>query len=659
MKVPVPPRLMIDLWRMGPRVLLPLLLLLLSRCGDRGSGTVEPDLFVDSVTFRKELDSAKVMMRHGEIADVERIVHRVLRESKDSPALRKQRMVARSLLGQVYQWRAELDSALLMHEEVLRMAEASLDTFWIGAAWINIGVARDLQGDYAGAMQAGYSAMRWKELLGDRLSMARVLHNLSALQWRRDSTEQALALLQRSLAIKRELDTPALASGLNGLGVLLIDLGRMDTAIAVLRESLLLEDSLNSGATRENMGSNLGLAFERAGMLDSAAHHYRQGLYDARQHGNQEVAIRCLYGLGDVRRAQGRYAEARTFLDSSLVLAQRIGSLEDEKEAHLSLVQLHERLDDPERALEHFRAYHALSDSLMNAGTQAAMEELSLRYDTEKKDRENAALRAAQELADLRAERNRWIAIGIGVVALALVALSWVLVQRNRHRARQREAELEQQALRLQMDPHFLFNALNTIPGLYANGDAIKANDHVGHLSRFLRLVLETSRRRTIPLEQEVQLVEHYLRISENRKPDSFTWDVRVMPYVQPERVAIPPMLIQPVVENAIEHGFNGRSKGHVSVLVDRAGSVLHIEVRDDGIGRGTALQRPSHRSGTSLGMDLVRQRIALFDKHTSITEAVQVRDGRAEDGSPRGTVVTLRLRVQLMSEHDAAGDRG
>jgi len=643
----------------SPHVLLPVLIILLCGCGDRGSGAGVSDLPEDSITFRMELDTAKLMMRHGDVAGVERIAQQVLRESKGSATMRKQRMLARSLLGQVYQWRSEPDSALLMYEEVLRMAEASLDTFWIGAAWINIGVARNLQGDYAGAMQAGLSAMRWKELLGDSMSLARVLHNLSGLQWQRDSTEQALALLQRSIAIKRELDAPALASGLNGLGVLLIDMERLDTAVAVLWESLLLEDSLNNGATRENMVSNLGLAYERMGQLDSAAHHYLRGLEDAREHGNQEVEIRCLYGLGDVYRALGRFEEARTLLDSSLALAERIGSLEDEKEAHISLVQLHERLDDPERALEHYRAYHALSDSLMNAGTQAAMEELALQYDTEKKDRENADLRAAQVLADLRAERNRWIAIGIGVVALALVVLSWMLVQRNRQRALQRESELEQQALRLQMDPHFLFNALNTIPGLYATGDAIKANDHVGHLSRFLRLVLETSRRRTIPLEQEVQLVEHYLRISENRKPDSFTWEVRVMPYVQAERVAIPPMLIQPVVENAIEHGLNGRSRGHVSVLVDRAGSVLHIEVRDDGIGRSMAAHRPSRRNGTSLGMDLVRQRIALFDRNTSITEAVQVRDGRAEDGSPRGTVVTIRLRVQLMSEHDAVGDRG
>jgi len=218
---------------------------------------------------------------------------------------------------------------------------------------------------------------------------------------------------------------------------------------------------------------------------------------------------------------------------------------------------------------------------------------------------------------------------------------------------------LEQEALRLQMDPHFLFNALNTIPGLYAGGDTATANDHVGHLSRFLRLVLETSRRRTIPLEQEVQLVENYLRISANRRLGSFTWELKVMPYVQAERIAVPPMLIQPVVENAIEHGLNGVVKGHLSVLVDRAGSVLHIEVKDNGVGRSVAASRPSRRNGTSMGIDLVRKRIALFDRTTNISDAVDLRDDLAADGSPRGTIVTIRLRVQMMSEHAAVGDRG
>src|SRR5690606_9811264 len=102
----------------------------------------------------------------------------------------------------------------------------------------------------------------------------------------------------------------------------------------------------------------------------------------------------------------GRYAEALPLLDSSLAMADRIGSLEDMKEAHISLVMLHEQMGNPQVALDHFRQYHDLSDSLMNAQTSAAMDEMRLRYDTEKKDRENQDLRATAELSELRAARD-------------------------------------------------------------------------------------------------------------------------------------------------------------------------------------------------------------------------------------------------------------
>jgi two-component sensor histidine kinase len=329
------------------------------------------------------------------------------------------------------------------------------------------------------------------------------------------------------------------------------------------------------------------------------------------------------------------------------------------KEAHISLVMLLETMGRPQAALDHLRAYHALSDSLMNAGTNAAMEELRLRYDTEKTERENHELRASAELSALRAGRDRWIAIGMTLVALSLAAMAWTVVQRNKQRARQREAELEQQALRLQMDPHFLFNALNTIPGLYASGDPGMANDHVGHLSKFLRLVLETSRRRTIPLAQEIELVENYIRICANRRPDKFTWELKVMPYVRPERLAVPPMLIQPLVENALEHGLNGSTKGHISILVDLAGSVLHVEVVDNGIGHKAASRGPSRHESTSLGIDLVRKRIMLFDKQANLGDAVLVRESVPADPSRPGTIVTLRFRPQAITEHVEDSHRG
>lgn len=651
---------MMHFWRVVGRAFLVVVVMHMVACDDPiaqrpTAGSVQ----LDTLTFRTELDSVHTFLRTGRTVEADSVLRHVLLATAGVPELRNQRMNALTMKGQVHQRSLQLDSALSSYQEVMSLATSAMDTFWTGSAHTNIGVVREIQGDYAGALQEGLASLRLKELRGDSVGMARTLHNLSLLHWRRDSLDQALAFLRRSITLKRKHDPGAVHSSLNGLGVLLIEAGQLDTAVEVLNESLALEDSLDHGAEREIQLSNIGLAFERMGELDSAAQYYINGLDDARSHGNQEVEVRCLYGLGDVLRVQGRHAEAKPLLDSSLVIAEQIGSLEDMKEAHASLANLHEQMNDHAKALTHYRTYHVLSDSLMNAGVSSAMSELRLRYDTERKDRENAELRAQQDLAKLRADRNRWIAVGIGVLALAITALAWSVVQRNRQRARQRETELEQQALRLQMDPHFLFNALNTVPGLYASGDAATANDHVGHLSGFLRLVLETSRRRTIPLAQELELVKHYLRISANRHPGSFTWEVRLMPYVQAERIAIPPMLIQPMVENAIEHGFNGSGPGQLAVLVDRAGSVLHIEVRDNGVGRKAAAQRPSRRSGTSMGIDLVRQRIALFDRHTPVGEAVQVRDEQDAQGRPAGTTVTVRMRIHELHEHAAAGDRG
>src|SRR5690606_21023312 len=121
-------------------------------------------------------------------------------------------------------------------------------------------------------------ALRWKELGGDDNGQARVLHDLSLLYWRQDSLEPALHHLQRSIAIKRVVDPAGLPNGLNGLGVLLTDIGRPDTAVSVLKACIALAGS--SGAVEDEpvYPVNLGLAFETAGQPDSAEVYYARGL---------------------------------------------------------------------------------------------------------------------------------------------------------------------------------------------------------------------------------------------------------------------------------------------------------------------------------------------------------------------------------------------
>lgn len=650
---------------MGPcpgvcrRTLFLFLLVLLIACG--GEGVRKPfRAEADTLAYATELADARGMLNDGRAEEGESVARMVYDATKESPGLARQQVQALSLLGLAQQRRHKNDSALVLYREGLRVAEECGDSAGMSSAWLNIGVALQRKGDYDASMEAALHALHLKEAIGDENGAARVMNNLSNLYWRQHDRPAAIAMLLKAIGIKRNLhDSLGLSNSLNGLAALMVEDGRADTAVVLLRQSMAILRSVAPEAELYAQLVNLGLAFHEAGQADSALHYYRSGMLAARQSEDPDGEVHALYGMAEVLMDQGEFREAGPLLDSSLAIAERIGSADLIKEAHVSLARQREAIGELALALEHIRRSQQLGDSLMNAEKDATMNELRVRYDTESKERENDELRAAQLLADLRAERNRWIALGIGLLALAGAVFTWATVQRNRHRAQLREAELEQQALRLQMDPHFLFNALNTVPGLYAGGDPAAANDHVGHLSKYLRLVLETSRRRTIPLSQEIELVEHYLRISANRRPGSFTWEVKVMPYVKPERLAVPPMLIQPVVENALEHGLGGVPKAHVSVLVDLAGSVLQIEVKDNGIGRKAAAQRPSRRNGSSMGIDLVRQRILLFDPQANLSDAVLVHDESTAQGDATGTTVTLRFRPQPLTEHAAAGDRG
>ena len=628
-----------------------------------GPGTVaEPvheGLSLDTLTFRPELDSAKRLADRGAMDEATVLARSVLARTEGVPSQWKQHASALAQIGVIHLRRSEPDSALGYFHKGMALAELKGDTVLLGTMWLNMGTAHEQSGRYLEALNAALSALAIKEALGDQRGESRVLNNISMLYWHMDRLPESISTMQRSIMLKRTSDSLTLASSLNGLAVLLTEQQRYDTAIAVLHESLQWQDRLKSGIGRHIQHSNLGLAFEQGGVPDSALYYYGLSLDEARRVGDLDAEVHALYGIGEVLIGQGRFKEAAPFMDSSLVIARRNDSLEDIKEAHLSIARQREGVGDAQAALFHMKRYYELRDSLLDSEKDDKMNELLVRYGVERQERDNDRLRLDKERADLRAERQQWIAIGIGVLALTLVALGWAIIQRNRSRALQREADLEQQALRLQMDPHFLFNALNTIPGLYAGGDPAAANDHVGHLSKFLRLVLETSRRRSIPLAQEIELVEHYLRISANRRPGSFTWEVKVMPYVGTERLAVPPMLIQPVVENALEHGLSSATSGHLSVLVDLAGSVLHIEVRDNGIGRKAAATRPSRRNGRSLGIDLVLQRILLFDRHARPGDAVLVQDHLHPDGTAGGTTVTLRFRPQALTEHAAPGDRG
>ena len=196
--------------------------------------------------------------------------------------------------------------------------------------------------------------------------------------------------------------------------------------------------------------------------------------------------------------------------------------------------------------------------------------------------------------------------------------------------------ELEQKALQLQMNPHFIFNALNGIRGLVAAGRDAEASDQLTRFATLMRGILNHSRQETLSLAEEVKTLRDYLELEDFCQSFSFTYTLSIPPGWDPEEISLPTMLLQPFVENAILHGLAGRGddEGHIQIDFDLRGRRLHCTVTDNGIGRAAAAERQRERVRThkSVALDVTRSRVQALGGTLAV--------GDAEGGGTRVVVV-------------------
>jgi hypothetical protein len=264
--------------------------------------------------------------------------------------------------------------------------------------------------------------------------------------------------------------------------------------------------------------------------------------------------------------------------------------------------------------------------------------------------------------------RTAWfIILCIGGLASIIALAFWLRIRQVRHEERLKAsferqlAKVEMEALRSQMNPHFLFNALNSLKDLIIRNDPQAASNYLGRLSRLIRLILENSKEQMITLAQELEAVNLYVEVERQRFDNRFAYRLEVNSGLDPKDVMIPPMLIQPYVENAIWHGLMHRAgEGLLQISVRSSDGRLICVVEDDGVGRVKAAEQRSRSAGgkKSYGMAITRDRVALVKELYNIEAQVDVQD-LVNDGEGVGTkvVLTLPLLKQNSNNDDRSPD--
>jgi ligand-binding sensor domain-containing protein len=204
--------------------------------------------------------------------------------------------------------------------------------------------------------------------------------------------------------------------------------------------------------------------------------------------------------------------------------------------------------------------------------------------------------------------------------------------------------ELEQEAARLQMNPHFIFNCLNSIQGFISTNDPFKAKKYLAKFAKLMRLILENAREEFIPLQNEINMLENYIELEKLSTQQSFEFSVTHDPSIDPEQIQVPPMIVQPFVENAIIHGLRKKEgNGVMSIHFKRDGEILICTIRDNGIGRKQAANingqaRSQHKSAA---IPITQKRLEQYGSYRKVNAGIQIID-LEEGGKPAGTEVVV-----------------
>jgi ligand-binding sensor domain-containing protein len=212
---------------------------------------------------------------------------------------------------------------------------------------------------------------------------------------------------------------------------------------------------------------------------------------------------------------------------------------------------------------------------------------------------------------------------------------------------KQKATELEMQALRSQMNPHFIFNSLNSINMFILENNKLQASEYLSKFSKLIRLILQNSQEAFIPLERELEALQLYLELESLRFANKFEYKIAVEDNIDTTMLKVPPLIIQPYTENAIWHGLmHKKEKGYLEIEVYEEDEILFYKITDDGIGRKKAAELKSKSASMqkSMGMRITADRIAMLQQQnkTSIT----ITDLVLADGNPGGTEVLIEIPV-------------
>lgn len=413
----------------------------------------------------------------------------------------------------------------------------------------------------------------------------------------------------------------------------------------------------------------IGTTFLNTNQYDSALSWFQQVLPEFRKVDvNGRKLILPLLNIGSAYAGKNNYRTALPYVREGLSIALKLGVRPDAMTGYELLSRIHYHLGNSDSAYQYLLKYVTLKDSIQNKQFIWRLNNYKRAAEDEKKQSQLLLLDKDNKLKTVQltqqAQQKNFLTLGlVSLLLIGFFIFRWLSQKRKNEKLenekiqtelQQRTVELEMQALRAQMNPHFIFNCLSSINRFILKNEGKTASSYLVRFSRLIRMVLINSQKPLITLEDELQMLTIYLDMERLRFKDSFDYGITFLNTVETGNIYIPPLLLQPFCENAVWHGLmHKEGQGRLNIEFSMKDNILNCTIADNGIGleKSEEMKSKSAEKEKSLGLKITTERLALLNREKGLHSFFNIENILDEKGNVAGTKIDLKIGFKEKEE--------
>ncbi|RYG22226.1 MAG: tetratricopeptide repeat protein [Chitinophagaceae bacterium] len=526
----------------------------------------------------------------------------------------------------------------------------------LARAYGSIGFVFMEQSNYSKALQYNFKALKIFELTNNAESLSKIYNNIGVIYKSQNAFSKALVYYEKCLKIQEKLKNVSIGVTTNNIGLVYLNQRAYEKAIKYFDQSKVYFDKYPNPYGLAQLYYNYGDYYTETGENVKAMQNTQKALALFQNIENKFGIADSYYHLGAIYFKQKNYTLALESTNKGLLLARQLNVLDKVQAFEKQISAIYEKQNNTAQALKHYKLYSAAKDSVANAETVKSTVRAEMNFDFERKELLQKEEQAKREIIYKQDIRSNRLKIFFGAL-FALFIVGVVFLINNRAQLKKTltlEKELavyEQKALHLQMNPHFIFNCLGSISNFILKNSTEAAIKYLAKFSKLMRLTLEYSKEALIPIDKEIESLANYLELEQLRFNNAFQFGINKSDEIEDD-VALPPLLLQPFVENAIIHGMDPKvDTGRIAVDFYIENGNLVCVITDNGIGinKSKELKKKLVSMHKSMALDITRKRLEMLETSTTQKSAVVIEEIE-ENGKTLGTRAKLILPLQYMS---------